>query len=781
MSEKEQPEDIKIDNKGIKYIPMCIKEILAEKKIPKESVLAVLRGDFDPAGDEKDIYMLLQKDGIIVLIGMTEKVIGRSAARKSAALARDVFVLESSDFLPFTEVKDFKSTQMHFFTSFEMTRNGTMFELCRFMQGKVAYLNKFKDLANKLSKGEEAAERDFETEEDPNCPKCGRPYPEHGRKFCPQCMDKGSIIKRLAGVAKPYRHSIFIVIAIAIAGSILSALLPYVSGRVFYDEVLTSGGTHYGNILYFILLLIAARVWALFLGMINGVIMGKVSARMVFDFRRMVFDKMQSLSLGFFSSRQTGSLMNRVNSDAENLYWIFLDGLPYLLTNVMTIIAGIALMIGINWKLTLIAFVSIPVPLLMMYLFHKVIGKYYTHRWWRINDMSAVLNDSLGGVRVVKVFSKEGAENERFSSSSNDVRSAEVKLGTFGATFNPLVSFIMGLGGVLIWAIGGWLVITNPGDSAAGGLTLGGLMTFSGYINMVYGPFWFFGWFLNNWMDKVASAQRIFEIIDSESDVKEAEKPVFIERFDGSLEFEDVAFSYEAKRDVLKEITFKIGAGQTIGVVGRTGAGKTTLANLILRMYDVKQGFIKIDGTDIKDIAFNSLRSNIGVVSQETFLFMGSIAENIKYSKPESTMEQVITAAKMANAHDFILKLSDGYDTYIGPRGINLSGGERQRISIARAILHNPKILILDEATASMDTETERKIQASLNSLVMGRTTVIIAHRLSTLRDADFLVVIDDGKMAESGTHSELFAKKGIYYDLYKIQTDALKNIGVGE
>jgi len=330
----------------------------------------------------------------------------------------------------------------------------------------------------------------------------------------------------------------------------------------------------------------------------------------------------------------------------------------------------------------------------------------------------------------------------------------------------------MFFGQVVATAVGGMMVIR-------GDISLGTLMTFLAYFGMLYGPVEFMSSVTNWWARCVDSAQRVFEIIDTKSDIEEPKDPKVIENFRGDINVKDVWFQYEPAKPILKGLSLHIPEGKTLGIVGKTGSGKSTLANLIARLYDPNEGKVYVDGINVKELELNQLRTNIGIVSQEIYLFIGSIADNIRYARPDATIEEVIWAAKMASAHDFIVKLPDGYETRVGAGGQDLSGGERQRLSIARTIIQNPKILILDEATAAMDTETEGKIQSALNKLQANRTTIAIAHRLSTLKDADSLAVINDGKVVEIGTHEELMRKKGEYHKLYNIQMEGLKVISM--
>ncbi|MCL2816000.1 MAG: ABC transporter ATP-binding protein/permease, partial [Oscillospiraceae bacterium] len=406
--------------------------------------------------------------------------------------------------------------------------------------------------------------------------------------------------------------------------------------------------------------------------------------------------------------------------------------------------------------------------------------EYCRELWSKIfsygREMGGTLTDVLTGVRVVKVFSKEKEEVSRFDQKSGKVRDITKLSASVENSFFPAVWFILSISGYLAWLFGGYFVVKGQGA-----FTYGMLMSFMIYINYLLDPLGFFVRFFQRGVHTINAFQRLFEIMDAVPDVIESENPVKIPEIKGGVEFKAIEFSYEKNRKIIDGISFAIEPGKALGIVGHTGAGKSTLANLLARLYDVGKGEIAIDGVNIKNLSFDDLHSMISMVSQETYLFMGSVADNIKYAKQDATPEEIITAAKIASAHDFIMELPDGYQTRIGYGQKEFSGGEKQRISIARAVLKNPKILIMDEATAAMDTETERQIQRSLSYLTKNRTTIIIAHRLSTLRDVDKLIVIENGKMTESGTHSELISKKGAYFNLYKMQAQALKSIGIEE
>ena len=382
----------------------------------------------------------------------------------------------------------------------------------------------------------------------------------------------------------------------------------------------------------------------------------------------------------------------------------------------------------------------------------------------------------LSGIRVVKAFSREQDEIGRFDERNHHVAQSDRNLAVYNNYVFPLASLILYAGNIIAWAVGGWMVMQD-----IDGMTYGALLTFIAYINMIYSPMNFFVTMVNRTADCSNAMQRLFEIMDARPEVSEREEPIRVEHFRGDVEFRSVDFSYNKSRKVIDSVSFSVKAGERLGIVGHTGAGKSTLANLLIRLYDTDSGDIFIDGYSVRDLAFEDLYRNIAIVSQETYLFVGTVLDNIRYACPEATAEEVITAAKLAGCHDFIMKMTDGYETRIGFGYKDLSGGERQRISIARAILRDPKILILDEATAAMDTETERRIQEAIERLTVGKTTIMIAHRLSTLRDADSLIVIENGRVAERGTQEELLEKQGVYHKLYTLQEEALKNAGIAE
>lgn len=638
-----------------------------------------------------------------------------------------------------------------------------------FTNGQMASAAKFALIFTKIKNKEEISDDDLnDAQENTSCPKCGSLYPEEGRQICPKCMKKHAIFWRLLTFAGQYKLSIFLIVLFMLLNSATGLVIPYLQGTVLFDQALGNTGYFAGRIGLVILLIIGFRTISLLFGVLFSMINARLAANVGFDLKASVFAAMQKLSLSFFQKKQTGQLMTRVSNDAAELQFFFVDGISYFIVNAMNIVGITTIMFIMDWKLTLICF--IPLPFVMM-LIRWVFPKLWRLSWRRhrrVSMLNAMISDTIQGTRVVKAFGKEQQELKRFGKANTAYSESEQSFNLMSSTVFPILNIITQFGGILIWAFGGWMVMQ-------GEITFGKIMTFVGYIYMLYGPLQFMNNIVSWWSNCMSAAQRIFEIQDSVTDVAEKENAVHIERMAGDIRLSNVVFGYEPNKSILKDVSLHAKPGQMIGVVGHSGAGKSTLVNLISRLYDVTDGEIQIDGVNVKDLRIDTMRKNIGIVSQEVYVFMGTIAENIAYADPECSMDDIIYAARIAKAHDFIEKLPDGYDTIVGTGGHNLSGGEKQRISIARAVLHNPQILILDEATASLDTETELQIQEALESLIQGRTTIAIAHRLSTLRNADYLLVMDRGKVAEEGTHDQLMAKKGVYYGLVQKHDEALR------
>lgn len=616
-------------------------------------------------------------------------------------------------------------------------------------------------------------------EEEEFCPKCGTMYPDMNRKICPKCMDRKSVFVRTFSYFKPYTGAVVMLFLSIVITALLNLIWPYLSGTVLYDYVLRKNltfleplGLEKIEIFTALTLLVAVmfltRLVLQIFQIIHGVITAKVVVSVVRDMKKDVFQQMGKLSIQFFKSRQTGSLMTRVLSDADRVTGFFVDVLPYAFVHGFTIVSTLIVMFTMRWQLAIVAVVLMPITLVISMKLRPKLWGLYGRRHRKERTVNSNVNDNLTGARVVKAFGQQENEITRFEKGNKKLSEAEVDIVRYNNKFTIIFSGVRELINLIVWALGVWFVMSTDY------FEVGMLLTFTGYVGQLSGPMDFFSRFFNNWSDSMNSAQRMFEILDSIPEVVEKEQAVRLTEPEGEIILDHVTFGYELSKPILKDITLHIKSGEMLGIVGRSGAGKTTLVNLISRMYDPQEGQILIDGVNVRDMAFYDLRRNVAMVSQETYIFMGTVEQNIAYANPTATKEEIIKAAVLASAHEFILRMPDGYDTVIGSSGRQLSGGERQRISIARAILANPKILILDEATASVDTETEKAIQTSMQYLVKNRTTLSIAHRLSTLRDADRLIVLDHGEITEEGTQEELTELRGTYYKLMELQTKAL-------
>ncbi len=610
------------------------------------------------------------------------------------------------------------------------------------------------------------------------------PFGPHRDRDNSQRMKKGEskrMIYKLLPFFVKYKGYMLVVLVMVILSSLLGLLTPYMSGSFFIDKVLGNvGDKFYGQIAVAIAIIAGTKFLSTFFLMIHSIVTAKISARVVYDLKHTIFSSIQKHSLSFFSSRQTGGLMTQINQDSRTLYWFFVDGLPYFVTNILQFIVIIMLLIKMNWRLSLIVITTIPVFIILRRAGMRASKKMHARVYSRSRIFNSFVSDILSGNRVVKAFSREELEQKKFDSRNSAYAQASYGLRFMHIWYLYPVNIVLDLGTYLAWAIGGYMVIRSTVDGSML-FTYGTLVTYISMLAMAYAPLNFFNGFTHQFTEFMNATHRLFQIMDAIPEVRDAEKTVVPENFQGEVEFKNVSFEYEKNRRVIDNVSFKVNKGETIGIVGHTGAGKSTIVNLIMRLYDVTDGEIFIDGINVKNMPMSYIRDKIAIVSQETYVFRGSVADNIRYAVPDASDEQVIEAAKASGAHDFIIKYPDGYNTQIGFGNKGLSGGELQRVSIARAILKNPDILILDEATAAMDTATEQRIQNAITQITKDKTTIIIAHRLSTLKDADRLIVIEDGKMTETGTHKELIEAKGDYYKLYKMQLEALKLIGVEE
>ncbi len=606
------------------------------------------------------------------------------------------------------------------------------------------------------------------------CEKCSRVIPSWA-EHCPACISNRKILYRLLDFVRPYRLQTLAGCALAIVLAILSLIRPWLTKPLFDRGLGAQEGVapDYDVVVFYTVLLAGLILIGAVGEGIQRRMMGRLGSRVARSIRDKVYRHLQHLSLSYFSRKQTGSLVSRVTTDSDRLWDFIAFTVVELAVSILTVVGvGVALF-WMHWKLAFFVLLPVPLMLVLMTVFHKKMHRLFdrwTHRW---HDMTSVVTGALPGVRVIKAFSQEEREIRRFESKNGRVFDEEMGLADMFSVYGPLMVFTTQIGSIIIWLLGGWWVVQ-------GEISAGTLVAYTGYMMMFYRPIHMLAHMDRAFNRAATSAQRIFEVLDTAPSIFTPRDARPAESVRGEIEFRHVSFSYDGVRKVLKDIDLHIQPGEMIGLAGPSGGGKTTTINLVCRFYDALEGEVLIDGVDVRDYDLGQLRGNIGVVLQEPFLFHGTVAQNIAYGNPDATLEEILTAAKAANAHDFIVGFPDGYDTLVGERGHTLSGGELQRVSIARAILHNPRILILDEATSSVDTETESLIQEALDRLVKQRTTIAIAHRLSTLRKADRLVILEGGEIKEVGSHEELCGKPdGIYAKLLRMQAEAQSLIAI--
>ena len=602
------------------------------------------------------------------------------------------------------------------------------------------------------------------------CPNCKAPL-EPDQEECPVCTKvvhtppSTWTLLRLWRFARPYRGQLLLGFVLMLLGTAASQVPPYLTIPLV-DEVLIpfQNGQHIepSTIAWYLSGLLGAGLMAWVLSWAKTYVLALVSERIAADLRTTTYEHLLQLSLEYFGGKRTGDLLSRVGSESDRIAVYLSLHLTDFASDVVMIVMTAVILFSMNPYLALITLVPLPFIGWMIHFvrFRLRTGFEKIDRVW--GEVTNVLADTIPGIRVVKAFAQEQREARRFQQANHHNLLVNDRINKIWSLFSPSVSLLTEMGLLVVWGFGIWQV-------SKGEITVGMLLAAIAYIGRFYGRLDSMSRIVSVTQKSASAAKRIFDILDHVSSVPEPFKPVPMGKVQGSIEIRNVGFRY-GNREVNRGINLNIAPGEMIGLVGHSGSGKSTLVNLICRFYDVSEGAILVDGVDIRSYAIADYRQNIGLVLQEPFLFFGTIAENIAYGKPHASRAEIIASARAAHAHEFILRLPQGYDSMVGERGQGLSGGERQRISIARALLIDPRILILDEATSSVDSETEKEIQKALENLVKGRTTIAIAHRLSTLHRADRLVVLDRGRVVEEGTHDALMEKEGAYFNLYQAQ-----------
>jgi len=612
------------------------------------------------------------------------------------------------------------------------------------------------------------------------CPKCGMTLEFKG-DICRRCVDRGAVLSRVLRLMQPYAGWAALMFGVLLVSIGLLMVPPRLTG-ILVDQVIAPkteaaaavpAATRELWLLYLVAALVAILILRAVCDSINGRLSSFVGTQVTSTMRETVLARLTRLSVDYYDRHSVGQLISRAGYDTAAFNDLVRQVTHGFLAQILVVAITGAMLFSLSWKLALWTLLPAPLVILASTFYWRRVYPRYFRVWDAHSRLMNSLNSILSGIRVVKAFGQEKREENRFGQSSRYVRDSARRVEYATSLFNPTMALIFGLGGPIVWYIGGRQVIRQEG------LSLGNLVAFLAYLGMFYAPLTQMTQ-LTDWLTRFfTAAQRTFEILDTAPQIVEAAQPKVLASPEGAIRFDNVTFGYDRHEPIIRGVSFEVRPGEHIGIVGKSGSGKTTLINLVARFYDVDEGRVLIDGTDVHDADIDGLRRAIGVVLQEPFLFRGTIYDNITYGRRDASPEQVLAAAKAANAHAFIMRHPLGYDTYIGERGAGLSGGERQRISIARAILYDPKILILDEATSNVDTESELLIQQSLVRVTAGRTTIAIAHRLSTLKNSDRVLVVDKGRVVEQGSHEELLAVGGLYYRLVKIQTELSRESSV--
>lgn len=593
------------------------------------------------------------------------------------------------------------------------------------------------------------------------CPKCGRKLPAPNAE-CLNCQGKGKIFSTLFRYIKPYLGKLGICIVLSIITTAAALVPPYITSMMV-DTVIPNGDIKMlVTVIVFLLFVYLAQYG---IGALRSYLLRIAGDGIIADLKKDIYAKAQYLPMKFYDKTSTGSVINRVNSDTAVLQQFMLRITQEAVVQLFMMVGIIVIMLSMNWKLTLLSLTPVPIVAFCSRYFGRKISPVYRRLWRRGVAISSILSDTIPGVRIVKSFSSEHKAIKKFDRQVDDWVSEDRKAARVAAIFPAVITFLVTCGSVIIWLVGGNMVINTPEK-----LSLGVLVSFISYTSMFYNPVNFFANLSDSYQNAVASTEKVLEIINAEPE-PDFGKGNELDTIKGKIEFRNVNFSFDRSKKVLNDVNFVIEPGDVVGIVGTTGSGKSTLINLLMRFYDDYEGEILIDDVNIRDIDMSYYRSQIGYVQQEPMMFRDTIFNNIAYSLPSAHPEQVLNAADIANAHGFISRLPNAYDTMLGERGVGLSGGEKQRLSIARAVLKNPGVLIFDEATSAVDSETEKLIQDAIDRLIRGRTTLMIAHRLSTLRKANKIIVVDKGNIIEFGSPEELMALKGKYYKLIKIQS----------
>ena len=748
-----------------KPLPKGAEELVSEMTANGEKILFVIVGDLSRNGKYAESALIVSRERVTVFDGGG-----------------------GSESFRFSELSEVRSKRMYGNATLSARIEGrgrvvffrytyAVAALCDAAALFIEHINAGESLDDETSVMEVVFERALSV-----CPKCGRALLHPGAE-CIMCRSKVKIVERLASYMSPEKGKIVFCIILSLITTAMAIIPPTITG--FIVDVVFPGGSGESGIASLnalrdlfggdsarllpamIILLLITYIIQYGIGIIRSYSFRQIGNRSVARLRNDIYKKAQYLPMSFYDKTSTGSVINRIASDSATLQNFMLRITQEAVVHAFQLVGIVVIMLTLNPMLTLLSLIPVLLIAVVTRIFGKRIRPYYRRIWRRWSAVFANLSDTIPCIKVVKSFTGENRSADKFKEKNDDWLEMDRRLGKLTTAFPQIVSFLVTCGSLIIWGIGGSKVIAGEA-----GFSAGLIVSFISYASMFYTPVTFFANLSDSFQSALASTEKILDILEAKPETQ-ADSHVVPDKLSGKIEFLHVSFSFDRTKKVLDDVTVTIEPGDVVGIVGTTGSGKSTLVNLLMRFYDGYSGEILVDGHNIQNFDLSAYRAQIGYVQQEPQMFSDTIFNNIAYSRPDATVEEVMEAADVANAHNFIAKQPDAYDTMLGERGVGVSGGEKQRISIARAVLMNPSILIFDEATAAVDSETEHLIQEAIDRLIAGRTTLMIAHRLSTLKRANKIIVVDGGRVVEFGPPDELMAAKGKYYKLVQIQSMA--------